>query len=219
MTETVIVVAGGKGTRFGAVTPKQFLSLKSKPVLQRTLEAFFMYNQNIECILVLPEQHIPTWKELIKEHNFTLKHKIVVGGEERFHSVKNGLKQATGQLIAVHDGVRPLVSKEAIERCFKSAQEKGSGIPVLPVVDSLRKVDGLGKSEAVIRSEYRIVQTPQCFAKDLLNKAYELSFSSNFTDDASVVEALGETVYLVEGNSENIKITTPFDLKVAEIFF
>jgi 2-C-methyl-D-erythritol 4-phosphate cytidylyltransferase len=216
MQKSVIIVAGGSGKRMGTETPKQFLLLKSKPILMHTIARFYEFDTSIEIVVVLPKKHISTWRQLCTHHNFDIKHIIVEGGSERFYSVKNGLDviNHTG-IVAIHDGVRPLVSKETIIRCFNKAEVTGAAIPVMPVVESLRRLDG-EKSFSVNRSEYVTVQTPQCFNIELIKKAYQQNFSTTFTDDASVVEKLGPSVSLVEGNIENIKITTPQDLILAE---
>lgn len=216
MQKSVIIVAGGSGKRMGTNVPKQFLLLKSKPVLMHTISCFYCYNNEIDIVVVLPKEHISVWQQLCVEHNFNIKHQIAEGGTERFYSVKNGLEKITHKgVVAIHDGVRPLVSKETIARSFNKASETGAAIPVMPVIETLRKIEG-EKSIAVNRSEFVSVQTPQCFNIDLLKKAYQQEFTPLFTDDASVVEKFGHEVSLVEGNIENIKITTPQDLALAE---
>lgn len=216
MTKYALIVAGGKGMRMGSELPKQFLPVgKGKPVLMYTLEAFYSYDPQIKIILVLPESQQAYWKQLCEEHNFQVAHEVANGGETRFHSVKNGLELVSSPgLVGVHDGVRPLVSAEVIDRCYTLAEEKKAVIPVIDVVETVRHLTAAG-SETVNRDDYKLVQTPQVFDVDLLQKAYSQDFNPFFTDDASVVEAMGVPVYLAEGNRENIKITTPFDLKVA----
>jgi len=215
-TKTAIIVAGGKGMRMQSDIPKQFIELQGKPILMYTLEAFYRYDASIQLILVLPSIQIIIWKELCKKHTFNLSHQIVHGGQTRYNSVKNGLKliQSSG-LVAVHDGVRPFVSIETIGRCFDEAEKYGAAIPVIDLVDSIRQLTETG-SQSVDRTIYKLVQTPQVFDSEVLKKAYKQDFSSRFTDDASVVEASGEVIKLVEGNRENIKITTGFDLILAE---
>ena len=214
-TKIVLIVAGGKGERMNTDIPKQFLEIKGKPILMHTLDVFQSFDSNMKLILVLPEIQIDFWRELCAKHNFTLQHQIAAGGQTRFHSVKNGLEAVDSPaLVAVHDGVRPLVSIETIARCFEAAGKYDAAIPVVDLVDSIRKVSE-NDSQSVDRNAYKLVQTPQIFDADLLKKAYEQEFSASFTDDASVVEALGTTIHLVEGNRENIKITTEFDLKIA----
>lgn len=213
----VIVVAGGKGLRMGGEIPKQFLPIGGKPVLMRTIEAFYTYDASIHVILVLPVSQQSYWKELCSLYDFDLPHDIANGGETRFHSVKNGLALVQGEgTIGVHDGVRPFVSQEVIARCYSEAEVKNAVVPVIEVVETVRRLDG-DDSVTVPRDQYKLVQTPQVFDIVLLQKAYNQEFTDMFTDDASVVEALGERVHLVEGNRENIKLTTPFDLKLAEM--
>lgn len=212
-----IIVAGGKGERMNTQIPKQFLEIHEKPILMHTLEAFFNFDPTIQLILVLPEVQIDYWNELCKKHAFTIKHQLVTGGASRFDSVKNGLKAiVTPSIVAVHDGVRPLVSMQTLTSCFDAAEKFDAVIPVIDLVDSIRQIKNEG-SISVDRSAYKLVQTPQVFDGKLLENAYEQDFSAFFTDDASVVEAYGHKVELVEGNRENIKITTEVDLKIAEI--
>ena len=216
MKKHIIIVAGGKGLRMGGDIPKQFLPVGGKPVLMRTLEAFHAYDAYMQLILVLPVSQQAYWKQLCAEYQFDLAHEIADGGETRFHSVKNGLALVKEDgLVGVHDGVRPFVSQEVIARCYEEAVSLKAVIPVIGVVETVRHLTGEG-SETVPRDQYKLVQTPQVFEVALLRRAYEQTYTELFTDDASVVEALGEKVYLVEGNRENIKLTTPFDLKLAE---
>ena len=216
MKKTVIIVAGGHGSRMNSDIPKQFIEIKGQPVLMHTIERFYAYDNDISIILVLPENQIDYWEKLCEGKDFSIPHQITKGGETRFHSVKNGLILAENtNLIAVHDGVRPFVNIETIARCFDAAERQQAVIPVVDSVDSLRKVTDSG-NEACNRSQYKLVQTPQMFNAELLQKAYEQEYDAVFTDDASVVEKLGYCIYLVEGNRENIKITTAFDLKLAE---
>ena len=201
----------------GGDIPKQFLPVCGKPVLMRTLEAFHVYDASIHLILVLPVSQQAYWKQLCEEYQFNLAHEIADGGETRFHSVKNGLALIKEDgLVGVHDGVRPFVSQEVIARCYDEALSLKAVIPVIGVVETVRHLTE-GGSETVPRDQYKLVQTPQVFDVALLRRAYEQTYTDMFTDDASVVEALGEKVYLVEGNRENIKLTTPFDLKLAEL--
>jgi len=213
-----IIVAGGKGMRMHSDLPKQFIELKGKPILMHTLEVFHRYDALIQLILVLPSEQIETWKELCNKYSFNLPHRIVTGGVTRFNSVKNGLEVITEPaLIAVHDGVRPFVSIETIARCFKEAEINGTAVPVVELVDSIRQITENG-SKSVNRSTYKLVQTPQVFQSEILKKAYNQEFSLLFTDDASVVESTGAEIRLVEGNRENIKITTGFDLELAKCY-
>ena len=217
MKKHIIIVAGGKGLRMGGDIPKQFLPVCGKPVLMRTMEAFHTYDSAIHVILVLPVSQQAYWKELCQEYQFSLSHDIANGGDTRFHSVMNGLAMVEGNgLVGVHDGVRPFVSQEVIARCYEEAEACKAVIPVIDVVETVRHLTEEG-SETVPRDRYKLVQTPQVFEVELLRRAYQQTYTDLFTDDASVVEALGEKVYLVKGNRENIKLTTPFDMKMAEM--
>ena len=211
----IIIVAGGKGLRMGGDIPKQFLPIGGKPVLMRTIERFRAYSNNLQIILVLPEAQQNYWKQLCKEYAFDVDYMLTNGGETRFHSVQHGLAlipdDAQG-VVGVHDGVRPFPSIEVIKNCYKTAREKKAVIPVVPVVETLRHITDGTKP----RNEYRLVQTPQCFDIQLLKAANRQPYNDGFTDDASVVEAFGFENTLVEGNRENIKITTPYDIVVAE---
>lgn len=217
MKKYAIIVAGGKGLRMGGELPKQFIPVEGRPVLMRTLDAFYACENSIQIILVLPRDHQPYWQELCREYQFAVPHRIADGGATRFHSVQNGLAlvDEADALVAVHDGVRPFVSYEVIVRCYQEAALHGAVVPVIPMVETVRHLLPEG-SETVNRDVYRLVQTPQTFSVSLLRRAYEQPFCDAFTDDASVVEALGHVVHLVEGNRENIKLTTPFDLVVAQ---
>jgi len=214
-----LIVAGGKGVRMQTDIPKQFIEIKGKPILMHTLEAFHRYDASIQLILVLPSVQINLWRDLCEKYAFNLLHQIVIGGQTRYNSVKNGLDIIQiPALVAVHDGVRPFVTTETIKRCFDEAKIHGSAIPVIDLIESIRQVISTG-SVSVDRSKYKLVQTPQVFDSEILKNAYKQEFSSFFTDDASVVEAFGEKINLVEGNRENIKITTGFDLELAEALF
>ncbi|MFW6043961.1 MAG: 2-C-methyl-D-erythritol 4-phosphate cytidylyltransferase, partial [Marinilabiliaceae bacterium] len=211
----VIFVAGGRGRRMGNDVPKQFLEIGSRPVLMLTIDRFVRYSASLQIILVLPEDQIPVWQQLCQTHNFQVKHIVVSGGETRYGSVKNGLNQVGDEgLVAIHDGVRPFVSPETIDRCFEVAQKHGAAVPVMEFVETIRKVGGQS-SEVVPRDDYRLVQTPQVFRVSLIKDAYDRYDASSFTDDASVAEAAGYEITLVEGNRENIKITSPFDMLIA----
>ena len=217
MKRHIIIVAGGKGLRMGGDIPKQFLPVCGKPVLMRTIEAFYAFDNQIHIILVLPVSQQAYWKDLCQTYNFNLLHEIADGGETRFHSVLNGLARVHGEgLVGIHDGVRPFVSQEVIARCYAEAEQKKAVIPVIGVVETVRCLEG-EDSVTVPRDKYKLVQTPQVFDVALLKRAYQQDYTDMFTDDASVVEALGKKVHLVEGNRENIKLTTPFDLKLAEM--
>ncbi len=220
MKRYLIVVAGGKGMRMGGETPKQFQLLGDKPVVMVTLERLHAIDPSMQLILVLPAEHMDMWLSLCKQYSFAVPLLLAQGGSTRFHSVQNGLAQVDDiddALVGVHDGVRPFVSPKVLDDCFCEAWIHGAAIPMIDVQDSLRHiVGGNGVTEVVPRDRYRLVQTPQVFKLSLLRRAYEQRFVENFTDDASVVEALGEQVVGVEGNRENIKLTTPFDLMVAK---
>lgn len=217
MRRYAIIVAGGKGLRMGGELPKQFIPIEGRPVLMRTLDTFHACDESIQIILVLPRDHQDYWRELCVQYQFAVPHRIADGGATRFHSVQNGLSlvDAPEALVAVHDGVRPFVSHEVISRCYAEAEAHGAVVPVIPVVETVRQLTDEG-SVTVDRNAYRLVQTPQTFRATLLRRAYEQPYTDAFTDDASVVEALGEAVTLVDGNRENIKLTTPFDLIVAK---
>jgi len=218
MKKFVIIVAGGSGRRMGSEIPKQFLELCGKPILVHTIQVFYDFDPECELILVLPEAQQEYWKELCLKHSFTLPHRIVSGGENRFNSVQNGLKLIDEEgIVFIHDGVRPLVSRQTIEKCYRLAQKNGNAIPVLPMNESLRKSEGKD-SISVDRTLYFSVQTPQTFLVSQIQTAYQQSFDTSFTDDASVAEKAGFPVFMVEGNRENIKITNPTDLIVAEAF-
>ncbi len=218
MKKYAVIVAGGSGTRMGADIPKQFIEVGGKPVLMHTIEAFKRYDSSLQIVLVLPESQFEYWQELCTKFEFKISHEIAKGGVSRFHSVQNGLSCIKEEaLIAIHDGVRPFVSKQTLDNCFLMAIEKGNAIPVLDAYESVRLVDGVG-SIAYDRDRVKLVQTPQVFDSKVLMIAYNQKFSPLFTDDASVVEANGGIINLVEGNRENIKLTTPMDLILAEAF-
>ena len=216
LSKSVIVAGGGSGSRMGTQIPKQFLLLNNKPVLMHTIRQFLVYDNDIEVVLVLPQFQIENWQNLCQKYGFELPHKIVAGGTTRFHSVKNGLFSIkTEGLTAVHDGVRPFVSMATIRNCFETALERGNAVPVVELTESLRVISDNDNS-ACDRKLYRLVQTPQVFRTSLLKKGYEQEYSEHFTDDASVVEALGVKINMVGGNEDNIKITSPFDLVIGE---
>ena len=217
MKKYIIIVAGGSGSRMGLVTPKQFLELLGLPILMHTLKKFQQSIDDGEIILALPEKEQNTWQALCEKHHFDVPHQIVNGGDSRFHSVQNALQKINEKsIVAIHDGVRPLVSETVINNCIQSAEKIGAAVPTLHIHDSIRKISDNG-SEIADRSQFVLVQTPQCFQSDIILKAYQQTYQNSFTDDASVVEQLGHNIYLVEGNKENIKITTPEDLKMAEV--
>ena len=218
----VIIVAGGKGLRMGSDIPKQFLPIGGKPVLMRTIERFREYSEDLQIILVLPKAQQDYWLQLCKEYDFKMEYLLANGGETRFHSVQNGLAlvpdDAQG-VVGVHDGVRPFPSIEVIHRCYETARTAKAVIPVIPIVETVRELTGTGSvgSITVPRDNYRLVQTPQTFDIQLLKAANRQPYNDGFTDDASVVESYGHTITLVEGNRENIKLTTPYDMKIAEV--
>lgn len=215
-TKTIAVItAGGQGTRMGSALPKQFLDLNGKPVLYHTIKAFLDAVPGIEIVLVLPEQQISLMQMVLQAFEERIDLTIVAGGPTRYHSVQNGLKGLPqDSIIMVHDGVRPLISTELIQRCRQQAMGKGSAIPAVAATDSLRLVDE-EDSHPLDRSVVRMIQTPQTFRGDILLPAFQLDYQNAFTDEASVVEAAGGTVFLVEGEKRNIKITTPEDLVIA----
>lgn len=218
MKKFAIIVAGGSGVRMGAELPKQFLELCAKPVLMHTLQRFYDFDPTLELIVVLPASQQEFWTQLCLKHSFSLPFQVAPGGETRFHSVQNGLKLIHGEgIVFIHDGVRPLVSKQTLGRCFKTAQQYGNALPVLPVHESLRQLEG-DQNRAVDRSLYLIVQTPQTFSTHQILQSYQQPYEPTFTDDATVVEKAGFNIHLVEGNAENIKITTPTDLIIAGAF-
>ena len=203
--------------RMGGGLPKQFMPLAGKPILMHTLERFHEWDAAVETTVVLPEEHEEYWRMLCREIGCKVPHRVVHGGETRFHSVFNAIQTIGGDgLVAVHDGVRPFVATDVIASCFMAAEAYGAAIPVVPVVESVREIGG-GTSRPFDRNRLRIVQTPQVFRSEVLREAYGQPYNACFTDDASVVEAAGHTIHLVDGNRENIKITTPTDLKVAAL--
>ena len=213
---SIIITAGGIGKRMGGTLPKQFILVEGKPILMHTLEVFHAFDSSAQIIITLPNEWVAYWKELVHERNCTIPHELVDGGTERYHSIKNALSICKGEFIAVHDGVRPLVNHQTIQNCFDAVREKGQVIPVVSVKESLRMLFD-DTSKAVPRANYCLVQTPQVFRAEILKMAYEREFHAAITDDASLVEEAGYPITLVEGNEENIKITTQFDLKIAEL--
>lgn len=219
MNEYALIVAGGTGSRMKSILPKQLMPIHGKEMMIHTIEKFMSYSSAIRVIIVIHPEYMEQMYTLLEKYHLKTQCVITGGGETRFHSVKNGLNliQDKEALVAIHDAARPLVSVETIRRCFDTAKHLGNAIPVIPVSESIRKVSG-EMSIAVSRDEYRIVQTPQCFQLQGIKKAFEQNYSSAFTDDATVLESTGATIHLVEGNSENIKITNPSDLKIAELY-
>ncbi len=218
MKRSIIITAGGIGTRMGEEVPKQFLLLKNKPVLIHTLEVFHRFDPSAQLIITLPQEWVAYWNSLQLEYNSSVAHQVVVGGQHRFDSIQNALRHCEGEQIGVHDGVRPLVSLATIQRCFEGLEKSKAVVPVLGLKDSLRQ-GSFQESRSVDRAHYFLIHTPQCFDAQTLKAAYCQGFSPNFTDDASVVESMGIKPVLVQSNDENIKITTPFDLKILNSIF
>jgi len=216
MKKFALIVAGGVGSRMGADVPKQFIELAGQPILWWTIQCFLDFDDQVELVLVLPSSQFERWQQMSERFQVAGKIRLVSGGNTRFQSVKNGLNAIDESgIVFIHDGVRPLVSSETLNRCFQTALEKGNALPVSPVVESLRMLAG-GESQHVDRNQFRLVQTPQTFQTELIKKAYQQPETDFFTDDASVCEAAGIHIHLVDGNPENIKITNPTDLRVAE---
>lgn len=214
MGRCVIIVAGGSGVRMGNDMPKQFLRVGGEPVLMHTLRVFAKWDSQAKLIVVLPAKHINYWRDLCTELRCAIPHEVVTGGETRYESVRCGLSLiGESELVGIHDGVRPLVSTTVIKSCFESAAEYGSGVPVVPLTESLRRRGQDGSSYGVDRSEYCIVQTPQVFRREWLLAAYAGNGTDTmFTDDATLVESLGYAIRTVPGNVENIKLTHPYEL-------
>ena len=215
MQEYVLITAGGAGNRLGSDLPKQFLNLKGRPVLMHVFDAFMTFSEDLRFVLVLPDAYHDSWKKLCGDHELTLPHQVVSGGPTRFHSVKSGLRHIPDEsLVAIHDGVRPLVSAGTIASGFHYAKKFGNAIPVIETKEAMRMMNG--PISAPLPSErIRTVQTPQCFKASLIKKAYQQNYHESFTDDASVLESEGERLFLIDGNPENIKITIPADLIMA----
>jgi 2-C-methyl-D-erythritol 4-phosphate cytidylyltransferase len=216
MIKTALIVAGGLGKRMGGETPKQFLPLKDKPLLMWTISAFRALSDKIQILIVLHPDIIEQWKAVCHKYHFQTKHEIVEGGQERFDSVKSGLERVSDSgLVAIHDGVRPLVTERLIAESFQLAEQYGSAVPVLPLNETLREIkDGTGR--LIDRSNLFSVQTPQTFTSHLIKNAYRKSYKKEFTDDASVLEAMGESIHFFPGDPQNIKITRQQDLELAE---
>jgi 2-C-methyl-D-erythritol 4-phosphate cytidylyltransferase len=211
-----IITAGGIGKRMGTELPKQFLSVADKPILLHTLERLFSFDKDAQIILTLPQEWKNYWQEILKEHQCTIPHRVVDGGQERYHSVKNAIGFCSGNFIAIHDGVRPFVSNETFERLKEAVFQYGAVVPVSPVKESLRFFNEHG-SQSIDRSKFMLVQTPQVFSKEIIQNSYDTEYHQSITDDASLVEACGFVVHTVDGNEENIKITSPLDLALAGI--
>ena len=220
MQEYAIIVAGGTGSRMKSEIPKQFIAVNGLPILMHTIKAFRRYSGDLSIILVLTENQFMFWQDLCFQHSFKGDYLLVAGGETRFHSVKNGLKTIPNSLslVAVHDGVRPVISTEIIDTSFRTAAEHGSAVTAVALKDSIRSVDSNGNSTALHRSSFRLIQTPQTFKLDWMLKAFDQPYQDYFTDCASVLESAGFPIHLIEGSYENIKITSPEDLRWAESY-
>ena len=215
MIKYVIIVAGGSGKRMNSDIPKQFLEINHIPVLMHTINCFLNADNSYQIRIVLPQEEIDRWTGICHKKGYQISGQLIPGGETRFHSVKNGIDGIeSDSLVAIHDGVRPLVSEEVIKRCFSLANTYEAVIPVWDIRESLRKIEGLSNKH-VDRAMFKIIQTPQVFQGNVILKAYQQNYSPRFTDDASVVESIGYSIHLTEGNRENIKITDAFDLKIA----
>jgi len=211
-----IIVAGGSGTRMNTPVPKQFMNLGGRPVLMHTISRFAEAGLEMEIILVLHQTQIEYWNKLCVEYSFNVPLTVVEGGDSRFQSVKNGLGLIKEEgIVGIHDAVRPLVSAKLINSAYKASEMYGNTVPAIPLNDSIRQIEST-LSIAVDRSKYCIIQTPQCFKTEIIKKAYEQDYKYTFTDDASVAESLGEKIHLIDGHSDNIKITTPRDFIIAE---
>jgi 2-C-methyl-D-erythritol 4-phosphate cytidylyltransferase len=220
MQEYAIIVAGGSGNRMKSEIPKQFLKIHGLPILMHTINAFRDYSELLKIILVLPADQMEFWEQLCAEHSFKVNYTLIEGGDSRFASVKNGLQSIKDNsgIVAVHDGVRPVIGKEIIAASFSKAAEQGSAVTSVPLKDSIRKVETSGGNAAMDRSLFQLIQTPQTFRLDWMQKAFQTGYSDQFTDCASVLESAGYPIHLIPGSYENIKITTPEDLRWAEIY-
>lgn len=218
MKKFALIVAGGNGSRMETSVPKQFLEIEGKPILMHTFEAFYRFDSKFEFILVLPQDQLKFWEELCEKHQFNYSYKLALGGKNRFQSVQNGLNLIEDKgIVFIHDGVRPLVSMQTIQNCYDTTVLQGNALPVVPPSESIRYSFG-NENKAVDRTRFFLVQTPQTFQVSELKQAYKNAPHQNFTDDASVMEYSGLSINLVEGNRENIKITWPQDLIIAESY-
>ena len=216
MKRYVVITAGGTGQRMESEIPKQFLTINGETILMKSILAFHSFDPTLNIIITLPKDQISFWKELCKKNNFQINHVIIPGGKTRFHSIKNALEEIPNEgIVAIHDGVRPLVSQETIAQTFEISLLNGNAVPYIDIVDSLRYLDA-ETNHPVDRNRYKIIQTPQTFDCKIIKDAYTQDWDESFTDDASVVEKRGIKINLVPGNLENIKITTQKDIKIAE---
>ncbi len=215
--EHIIIVAGGSGKRIKGNIPKQFIDVNGKPLIVYTIEKFLTYNPEINMGVVVHKDYLQHMNDLLKKHFPNKNITTTIGGDTRFYSVKKGLEliENSNAVVGIHDAARPIVSIDTIKRCYEAAAQKGNAIPVVDVNDSLRVIEN-NSNKAVNRANYKIIQTPQCFHADIIKKAFEQDYSNLFTDDASVLEKMGEKIFLVEGNVENIKITHDTDLVLAQ---
>ncbi len=219
MKKAVVIVAGGMGTRMKHALPKQFMEIDSRPILFYTLEQFYAYDGEMQIVLVLPEAHIVLWKELVAALDFEIPHLVCIGGETRYHSVKNGLEMIEkADYVAIHDGVRPFITPDFIDKLFIEAKHKGCAVPVKAVNETIRKITD-EHTEVLKRHELFLIQTPQVFKKEWLDKAYDLPYNETITDDAILVEQAGYKLHFTEGLLYNIKITTPEDMELAKSVF
>ncbi len=220
MNKYVIIVAGGSGSRMQSTLPKQFIKIGKNPILMHTIQSFYNFSDQIKIILVLPVKEIITWRNLCEQYNFNINHIIIKGGTTRFESVKNGFSciEDIDSIVAIHDGVRPFVTNEIINEGFLIAQKNGTAVTSIISKDSVRKINEDGSNTSIDRESIRIIQTPQTFQYQILKDALEKAGHTKFTDDASVAEAAGYLIHLIEGSYKNIKITSPEDLIIAELF-
>ena len=219
MQKSVIIVAGGQGMRFNQELPKQFFYIRERPLLMHTIDLFHFYDRKMQIIVGIHENFLSHWESVCEQFNFDVKHILTAGGNTRFHTVKNALPSVNpGNLVGIHDAVRPLLYRKTIDACYEAAENQGASLPCVELHDSVREITSSG-SRFVNRDSFRLVQTPQVFQYDILMKGYEQEYSDEFTDDASVVEMAGFPVTMVGGNPENIKITTPEDMLYAEAIF
>lgn len=218
MNKSAIIVAGGVGNRMNSRLPKQFIEINHIPIIVHTISKFTRYCSDIELVLVINPEFVTTWEEIVKKHKLSFEYKLALGGATRFESVKNGLKKITkGNLVAIHDSVRPCVSLNTIERCFSTAERLGNAIPTITVNDSVRILSN-NESMHFDRNQIKLVQTPQTFQYEIIKNAYKQEYSPKFTDDASVVENQGIKINLIDGNKENIKATEKEDLIIIQAY-